>query len=398
MVIGMDSRPYSLPDRKPTVDEIDEAVAMLLVGASWKEVGARFDLGRDKAQAWLRKHTSPKVAATLNETDPGPPEHGTAHRYRQTIHKPNVTRRACIPGVGACDACKHANARYVSRARHGHTIPPETDQPTLEWVADLRASGVKWRDIANRWGCFEHEARRVWFDRVLPMVADRCEAAMPTGDGPSHGTTTRYLECGCRCPACFDNVVKKHRERDRRRAMGRLGGRDMVDADKAVRHLHELRAGGASLRNIARAAGMQPACVQRIYAHPERRITFASERKVLSVSLEDALTDVSLVPVEMTAARVRRMLADGWLLREISEETGVVDRVLRRASRGEQQRVQRWIEQRVKAVAGRPAPDPERRRRALERQEAERRRSEAATRARYTVLRRERARQREDSR
>ena len=387
------------PHRQPTKQEINEAVEALMFGRDWDAVAANLGLGPTQARAWLRAHTSPIIAQKLNAVDPGPPRHGTVERYGQSRKHNRRVYRQCIAGVGACDACKHANSRYEQMLRRHEYRSPAMDADTLEWVAQMRATGLRWDQIADRYGCPTNEARTAWREQVWPRVCELVEESLPTGPGDKpHGTVERWAKSGCRCAACGDYSRMLSVERARRAAMGRCAPTDRVDAQKAVDHLRYLLKHAESSRAVGDAVGLHASYVRALATGSRQRVWLQTEQRILAATVDDVMRHVEFLPSQITVARVRRMLGDGWARDEIADATGVAATTVKALSEGQNRRVRRWVADAVQAVAGRPAPDPERRRRALERQEAERRRSEAATRARYTVLRRERARQREDSR
>lgn len=94
-----------------------------------------------------------------------------------------------------------------------------------------------------------------------------------------HGTRTKYVHDSCRCDRCTEanTVYAREAYRARRPAT--------VPAVRTRRHLIDLSKSGVGRRTIAETLGMSPTTIQEIRSSGTRRVTRATETKILSIEV-----------------------------------------------------------------------------------------------------------------
>jgi len=136
-----------------------------------------------------------------------------------------------------------------------------------------------------------------------------------------HGTTTAYLQHGCRCDECRSNHAR-HQKRyrlDRARGVQRL-----VDAQPLREHVDKLTAAGMSQWDITIAAGWKSRnaladAYRRVNVHP------ATLARVLAVTAPPASRRNGYVDATGSRRRLQALAVMGWSTRRIARELGNLD-------------------------------------------------------------------------
>ncbi|WP_235738969.1 hypothetical protein [Nocardioides alcanivorans] len=137
----------------------------------------------------------------------------------------------------------------------------------------------------------------------------------------------RTCEC-MRCPKC--NVREWSRDRYRKRAYGTWEpSTTTVDAAAARAHIAALRAQGASVATIARAAGVGDSTVAKITGSKER-ITRDTERRILAARI----TESDRIATHRQARRLQALAAIGWTFNALGDRVGIDPGNLARMARG----------------------------------------------------------------
>jgi hypothetical protein len=142
------------------------------------------------------------------------------------------------------------------------------------------------------------------------------------------GTRAKYVVERCRCAECREAV--RLYERKRTRAIRRPDEVwvPYVPAGKARRHLKELAEYGIGLKTVAKVSGVPHGALSKlIYGDPARRrgpskrIRPETERRILSVSLEDA-AGAAKVPAGPTWRLLDDLIARGFTRTWIAGQLG----------------------------------------------------------------------------
>lgn len=106
-------------------------------------------------------------------------------------------------------------------------------------------------------------------------------------DPHHHGIRTTYTVHGCRCDECREaNRLYRAESRARAKAGDTLDRRTTrpgrVDTDAAVDAITRARAAGASVRGLARVAGVSDGTIRKVLAGELRRLTTEKNAAILA--------------------------------------------------------------------------------------------------------------------
>lgn len=144
------------------------------------------------------------------------------------------------------------------------------------------------------------------------------KSAVELGARFDHGTRMRYRS-GCHCSKCRRSNTDYENERRRARAAGDWNG--IVQADKARRHLIELRRAGVGRRAVRMATDVSRTVLQTISAGKKQRIRRRTERLILAVT-PAAACDGAYIPATRTWWEINQLLREGFTKARISAEIG----------------------------------------------------------------------------
>lgn len=146
-----------------------------------------------------------------------------------------------------------------------------------------------------------------------------------------HGTHRAFIADDCRCWDC----TYAHNEWDRdRRAEAERNGPGLVDVGPVRQHIRALMADGATLMEIASAAGVTIASLSGILHHAERTtMRSALARKVTAVTsidqrAPDEVAADKVVPAVGSRRRVQALMTRGWSQGAIAERVGCAVRTI----------------------------------------------------------------------
>lgn len=167
---------------------------------------------------------------------------------------------------------------------------------------------------------------------------------MTTDDGireaPHHNNLTCYTNYHCRLPECAERY--RANERNRRRAKKQGLYQRYTDAAPVRTHVQQLIAAGASPRGVAIRATVSDKVVRDLLpARPDgtraplkRRLLVDNANRLLALTADDVIPHY--VPVLGTKRRLQAMVADGWPMTHVAQETELypsyVSQLLWRAS------------------------------------------------------------------
>ncbi len=167
-------------------------------------------------------------------------------------------------------------------------------------------------------------------------AVDRAPKPCPHKAGHEHGTYVAYVMDLCRCKPCVDAAAAYERQRIRRNAYGRS---DLIDAEPARTHVHDLMAAGVGLKQITHLTGISGGVLAKLVygtptRPPARRVRKATAAKLLALRPSLAVTAAGAkVNSVGTARRTQALVALGWTVPQICEHAGLdrqrVDRALR---------------------------------------------------------------------
>lgn len=152
-----------------------------------------------------------------------------------------------------------------------------------------------------------------------------------------HGTLTAYVHGKCRCDECAQHQyrhMKGYRMRVQR------GEPRLVDATAMREHVEALRDAGMSDVAITRAAGWSSrnALAQALTS---KRVTPATEARLLAVRPEHDTRPTSYVDPTSTVERLRDLALLGWTLRGLASDLGMDMGTVRRIIAGTRPRIRR---------------------------------------------------------
>lgn len=147
-----------------------------------------------------------------------------------------------------------------------------------------------------------------------------------------HGTYLAYKSDGCRCVPC-STAMSRRNKGDR---LNKVRGKNnpSVSAARTRTHLHELKAAGVSVREVARRTGYSKSLLERISRGALDGTSAATEADVLSIPVPHLRRyDKSRIDATGTRRRIRALVAIGHSLKVIAEDAGVSHDVPTRISR-----------------------------------------------------------------
>lgn len=136
-------------------------------------------------------------------------------------------------------------------------------------------------------------------------------------------------ERGCRCLAC--RVTNAANER-RRRAIRRMGEKNIVDPTTARAHLLMLSKAGVGRKSVSDACDVSITVLQRIRQGRRRYIRWETEHRILSVTPE-AFSGGSVIDSATTWKQAERLLEEGFTRSELAGRLGLAKPELRWGSR-----------------------------------------------------------------
>lgn len=156
----------------------------------------------------------------------------------------------------------------------------------------------------------------------------------PTAPGVTHGSATTYRDYACRCEPCTTASVTKERHRVAGRKMP-MSPTDRRTAERVCRHLARIRE-HATIREIAAAAKMDKATVQRIAAGPvdSTNVSVRTAAKLLALKVTDfserPVARRLMVDVKPTRHTIGTLRALGYPITWQEREAGLPVNVLHR--------------------------------------------------------------------
>jgi len=136
-----------------------------------------------------------------------------------------------------------------------------------------------------------------------------------------HGTTTAYLQHGCRCQTC---KVSQSRHQKRYRLDRQRGVQRLVDAQPLRDHVDALTAAGMSQWDITIAAGWKSRNALAD-AYRRERVTPATLARVLAVTAPPVTRRNGYVDATGSRRRLQALAVMGYSTRRIAEMLGNLD-------------------------------------------------------------------------
>ncbi|MCR1983997.1 helix-turn-helix domain-containing protein [Cellulosimicrobium cellulans] len=217
-----------------------------------------------------------------------------------------------MSAVARCEDCG-----YVKRAR----------------TVGLAEFGIR------RHSCDRHRARIAAARDALAREAARDRTPKPCLHKIAqhqHGTHACFVLDRCRCIPCTVANTNYEAARARDRA---YGIESFVDAAPTVAHLRVLMGAGLGWKRVAHLAGVAESSVYPLlYGRPDRnggkprtKIRPTTAEKILAVPVPrlGALAGGAKVDPTGTGRRVRALVAHGWSLTALADQTGIDHQVLR---------------------------------------------------------------------
>lgn len=134
--------------------------------------------------------------------------------------------------------------------------------------------------------------------------------------------TTCYHVHRCRCAPCQQADQENQRRRRKLIAYGRWAG--LRDATMAREHLQLLAATGIGQRRAAKLAGIGYSQVRAIAHGVTKRVTPATEQKILGVPVDRSLlADGAFIPATGTQRRIQALAARGYPMTHLADELGM---------------------------------------------------------------------------
>lgn len=133
-----------------------------------------------------------------------------------------------------------------------------------------------------------------------------------------HGTRVRYV-AGCRCAECRRANTQYALKREQEKRKGNWNG--IVSAARARRHIGALSRAGVGRRAISLKSGVSQTILQGIKTGRRKNLRAESERRILTVRMED-VSPHALVPARQTWKLLERLMAMGMTKTEIASRLG----------------------------------------------------------------------------
>lgn len=131
----------------------------------------------------------------------------------------------------------------------------------------------------------------------------------------AHGTRSRYVTAGCRCPECKRANREYAKARDRARKAG--DNNAIVDASPAREHIRKLARAGVGYKMVAASASVAIRRVADIKSGKRRQARAATVRRILAVTI-DCRGDAALVSAASTWRRIEKLVEEGYTKRDIA--------------------------------------------------------------------------------
>lgn len=158
-----------------------------------------------------------------------------------------------------------------------------------------------------------------------------------------HGTYACYQLDQCRCHGC---AFARSDYNTRLRRANAHGRSRLVPADPVREHVDALRATGLGLRLIGERTGVPRSWLRRLYHErredgsvrpPVRRVDKGMAERVLRYTSGGPQDVAGGVPVDSIGVRrrLRALVALGWSIQRLADESGIEHQAFRRAMRGE---------------------------------------------------------------
>jgi hypothetical protein len=133
------------------------------------------------------------------------------------------------------------------------------------------------------------------------------------------GTRAKYIS-GCKCLKCRAANSNYSVQRDRlRREEGDT--RNIVPADAASQHVHQLSTKGVGYKQVAAASGVATSVVFKIRRGTRKQIRQSTERAILAVD-ESVRGDASLIPAGPTWAKLNDLIERGFTKNQLGAWLG----------------------------------------------------------------------------
>lgn len=140
-----------------------------------------------------------------------------------------------------------------------------------------------------------------------------------------HGTNGRYTSRdACRCDLCRAAATAYQREYRKRRHLGQAG---RIPVTVVLPLLRQYRAAGYSARNIADAAGISQRHVYWMMdpSKIDAKVTLQTAMALQQAALHLRNEHPKFVPAKKPRQQIRSLLALGWPMKWISEQTGIAE-------------------------------------------------------------------------
>lgn len=178
-----------------------------------------------------------------------------------------------------------------------------------------------------------------------------------------HGVRAKYVVERCRCEPCREAVRLYELRRTRAIRRPDEAWVPYVPAGKARAHLKELAAYGIGLKTVAKVSGVPHGSLAKIiYGDPARRmgpskrIRPATERRILSVTLDDA-AGAAKIPAgptwKLLDDLIGRGFTRGWIAQQLGCETPALQ-ISRERLRGSTARKVAELHRRLQGVEAPP--------------------------------------------
>lgn len=148
----------------------------------------------------------------------------------------------------------------------------------------------------------------------------------------AHGTYLMYKQDKCRCVPCSTAMSRRNKGDRLNKARGKHN--PSVPATRTREHLHELKAAGVSVRQVAERTGYSKSLLERIYRGALDGTSQATQDDVLSIPVPHMRRfDKNRIDATGTRRRIRALVAMGHSLRAIAIDAGISHDVPTRISR-----------------------------------------------------------------
>jgi hypothetical protein len=238
--------------------------------------------------------------------------------------------------------------------------------PVCGWRSKVTTAGLASKALRNH-PCEKNLAAAEATLRYQKRMAavDRTPKVCQHHTTHRHGTYAAYVMDLCRCLLCARARSDWQETTNRTKAYGTWNG--LVDAEPARQHVRALQAAGLGLKQISAAAGFAGGVMGKLmYGYhgrpPAVRVRPTTANRIMAVPMPTIanLAAAQLVPAIGTARRIQALMRVGWTIPKIAQLTGVEKQSIRRAARGEQQKVlaatHRAVQRTYDEIWNRPAP------------------------------------------